>query len=69
MLNPDLRKVLVNHLSRYSLVTALTKRARAIAEEAEERKILLDEKPVTMAIDEIIQGKYIIVEPEEIRNI
>ena len=69
MINPDLRKVLKNHLSRYSLVTATAKRARAIAEEAEENKELLTEKPVSLAIEEIINGDYVIVEPEEIRNI
>ena len=31
MFNPDLRGVLTNHLSRYSLVTATAKRAREIA--------------------------------------
>ena len=61
MFNPDLRGVLKNHLSRYSLVTATAKRARAISEDTE--------KPVSMAIDEILSGKYIIIEPEEIRNI
>ena len=56
MFNPDLRGVLKNHLSRYSLVTATAKRARAISEDAEEKQIILT-------------GKYIIIEPEEIRNI
>ncbi|MBR0121010.1 MAG: DNA-directed RNA polymerase subunit omega [Clostridia bacterium] len=69
MNNPDLRKILKNHLSRYSLVTATAKRARAIAEDAEENKVLLTEKPVSIAIEEIINGDYVIVEPEEIRNI
>ena len=69
MINPDLRKVLKNHLSRYSLVTATAKRARAISEEAEENKELLTEKPVSLAIEEIINGDYVIVEPEEIRHI
>lgn len=69
MFNPDLRGVLKNHLSRYSLVTATAKRARDIAEKAEENKDILTEKPVSLAIDEILDGKYVIVEPEEIRNI
>ena len=69
MFNPDLRGVLKNHLSRYSLVTATAKSARAISEDAEEKQIILTEKPVSMAIDEILSGKYIIIEPEEIRNI
>ncbi|MCR5485886.1 MAG: DNA-directed RNA polymerase subunit omega [Clostridiales bacterium] len=69
MLNPDLKNVLKDHVSRYSLVTATAKRAREIAEEAEEKKVIMTEKPVTVAINEILDGKYVIVEPEEIRNI
>ncbi len=69
MFNPDLRGVLTNHLSRYSLVTATAKRAREISENAEENKIIMTEKPVSVALDEILAGEYVIVEPEEIRNI
>ncbi|MGN0570254.1 MAG: DNA-directed RNA polymerase subunit omega [Candidatus Fimenecus sp.] len=69
MFNPDLRNVLKNRTSRYSLVTAVAKRAREVAAEAEEKGEILDEKPVSIALDEIISGKYEIVEPEEIRNI
>lgn len=69
MFNPDLRNVLKNNVSRYSLVTAVAKRAREIALAAEENREVLDEKPVSLALDEIIAGKVEIVEPEEIRNI
>ena len=69
MFNPDLRGVLKNHLSRYSLVTATAKRAREIAEEAEENKEIITEKPVSLALEEILNGDFVIVEPEEIRNI
>jgi DNA-directed RNA polymerase subunit omega len=69
MFNPDLRGVLTNHLSRYSLVTATAKRAREISEDAEEKKIIMTEKPVSVALEEILAGEYVIVEPEEIRNI
>lgn len=69
MFNPDLKGVLKNHLSRYSLVTATAKRAREIAETAEENKEIITEKPVSLALDEILAGDYVIVEPEEIRNI
>lgn len=69
MFNPDLRDVLKNNVSRYSLVTAVAKRAREIALSAEENSEILDEKPVSLALDEIIAGKVEIVEPEEIRNI
>lgn len=69
MLNPDLKGILNQGISRYSLVTATAKRAREISENAEENKIIMTEKPVSVAIDEIIRGEYVIVEPEEIRNI
>ena len=67
--NPELSSVLSNHMSRYSLVRATAKRAREISEEAEEDGIILIEKPVSIAIDEIIDGKYEIVEPDEIKNL
>lgn len=67
--NPDLSSVLSNHMSRYSLVRATAKRAREISEEAEDEGIILIEKPVSIAIDEIIEGKYKIIEPDEIKNI
>lgn len=69
MFNPDLKDVLKDHLSRYSLVTATAKRARAISDEAIENEEIIVEKPVSLALDEIVEGKYKIIEPEEIRNI
>ncbi len=69
MLNPDLRNVLKNRTSRYSLVIATAKRAREISEEAEANGEIITEKPVSIAIGEILDGKYVIVEPEEIRDI
>lgn len=67
--NPDLSGVLKNHMSRYSLVRATAKRAREISEEADENEIILVEKPVSIAIDEIVSGEYKIVEPDEIKNL
>ncbi len=67
--NPDLSGVLKNHTSRYSLVIATAKRARAISDEAVEQKESLIEKPVSIALNEFINGDYVLVEPEEIRNI
>ena len=69
MFNPDLQGVLKNHLSRYSLVVATAKRAREIADEAEENKEIITEKPVSMALEQILDGEYTIVEPEAIRYI
>ncbi len=69
MLNPDLRNVLKGKTSRYSLVVATAKRAREIAEEAEEKGEIIVEKPVTLAVNEFIDGKYVIEEPEDIRDL
>ena len=69
MFNPDLRNVLKNKTSRYSLVTAVAKRAREISGDAQENGEILNDKPVSIALVEIISGKYEVVEPEEIRNI
>ncbi len=69
MFNPDLRNVLKNNTSRYSLVTAVAKRAREISSDAQDNSEILTEKPVSLALDEIITGKFEVVEPEEIRNI
>ena len=69
MFNPDLRNVLKNRTSRYSLVSAVAKRAREISIEAQENEEILNDKPVSIALDEIINGKFQVVEPEEIRNI
>ncbi len=69
MFNPDLRNVLKNRTSRYSLVSAVAKRAREISIEAQENEEILNDKPVSIALDEIINGKFEVVEPEEIRNI
>lgn len=69
MLNPDLNSVLKGKTSRYSLVIATAKRARAIAQEAEENNEIIVEKPVTLALNEFIEGKYEVVEPVEIRDL
>ena len=68
MFNPDLRKVLANNTSRYSLVTAVAKRAREISSEAQENGDILNEKPVSIALDEIINGKFEVVESEELQK-
>ena len=69
MFNPDLRYLLKDHTSRYSLVTAVAKRAREVAEDKDLKEKCGTEKPVTFALDEFLDGELEIVEPEEIRNI
>jgi len=68
MFNPDLKKLLKNCNSRYSLVVGAAKRAREIRDEAVENEVLLDVKTVSTAIDEILDGKYVVTEPDEINT-
>ena len=68
MFNPDLKKMLGNVNSRYSLVIGTAKRAREIRDEAIENDTKLDVKTVSTAIEEICDGKYVIEEPEEIKS-
>ncbi len=68
MFNPDLKELLKNTNSRYSLVVATAKRARQIQDEAIENEVMLDEKVVSLAIDDLHDGKYIVEEPEEIKT-
>lgn len=68
MFNPDLKKMLSNVNSRYSLVVGTAKRAREIREEAIENERPLCEKTVSTAIEEICDGKYVIEEPDSIKS-
>lgn len=69
MLNPDLRVILKEHTSKYSLVRAVAKRARQLTEDEELAGKCGDKKPVTCALEEFLDGELEIVEPEEIRDI
>ena len=69
MLNQDLTKILSGNLSRYSLVTATAKRAREISDKNLEDEVITTEKAVSLALNDFLEDKYKIVEPEEIANI
>ena len=62
MFNPDLREVMDVVSSRYALVSAVAKRAREISSEASEEGEILEEKPVSLALDEIIRGETKVIE-------
>ena len=57
MLYPAMNKLTSYVPNRYMLVNVIARRARQIAENAEEIGEHLDEKPVTMAINEVAEGK------------
>ena len=57
MLYPAMSKLTSYIPNRYMLVNVVARRARQIAEDAEENCIHLEEKPVTLAIHEVADGK------------
>lgn len=68
MFNPDLKKMLGNVNSRYSLVVGTAKRAREIRDEANKNDKQIDVKTVSTAMEEIYDGKYVIDEPDELKK-
>ena len=69
MLHPTMPELLEKVDNRYLLVNVAAKRARQIAEEAEMNEIKLTEKPVKMALDDIVYGRIVNItrteEPDE----
>lgn len=57
MLYPAMNKLTANVPNRYLLVNVVSRRARQIAQEAEDAGEKLDVKPVTLAIHEVADGK------------
>lgn len=57
MLYPAMNKLTANVPNRYLLVNVVARRARQIAQEAEDAGIKMDVKPVTLAINEVADGK------------
>ena len=57
MLYPAMNKLTSYVPNRYMLVNVVARRARQIAEAAEENGVVLEEKPVTLAIHEVADGK------------
>ncbi len=57
MLYPAMNDLLDKVPSRYQLVNVVASRARQIAADAEEGEYPLNDKPVSIAIKEIAEGK------------
>lgn len=51
--------------SKYALVVGVAKRARQITQTYEEEKIVTEDKPVLLAIDEIKNHELNLLEPDE----
>lgn len=65
MLYPPVADLLKNMESRYLLVNVVAQRARQIASEAEQLQEDLTDKPVTIAIREVAEGKLTATLKEE----
>ena len=59
MLNPSMTDLLEKVDNRYLLVNVAAKRAREIAEVAEMNEIKLTEKPVKLALEDIVSGRVV----------
>jgi len=68
MLYPPVADLLKNVDSRYLLVNVVAHRARQIAVEAEALQEDLPEKPVTLAIQEVAEGKLSATLKDEYKN-
>ena len=66
MLYPPMSELLKHIDSRYLLVNVVAHRARQIAEAADESGERLPEKPVTMAINEVAEGR---LDPETMAEV
>ena len=64
MLRPAVNQIITKNESCYSLVIAVARRAREIADEYNERGEICDDKTVLLAVDEFKDHKYEILEPD-----
>ena len=62
MIKPIADLILTPDQSRYSLVVAIAKRAREIAEDAEKNREVLEEKPVELAVQEYVNHDFTMIE-------
>ena len=58
MLYPAMTKLTEYIPNRYMMVNVVARRAQQIAQEAEAEGVALEDKPVTMAINEVAEGLF-----------
>ena len=68
MVKPTVQELLTKAKNRYELVIATSKRARQISSGAEVKTKVKEESAVTLAANEIAEGKIDIIQPEEARE-
>ena len=64
MLKPSCNIIKTPHSSYYSVVIAVAKRARDIVDEAVANNQIIVEKPVDLAVQDFVEDKFKIVEPD-----
>ena len=65
MVKPTVQELLTKAKNRYELVIATSKRARQISSGAEVKTKVKEESAVTLAANEIAEGKIDIIQPEQ----
>lgn len=68
MLRPSLNQIATKNESYYSVVLAVAKRAREIADDLCANGEILEEKPVKTAVEEFASRKYYFVEDSSLRS-
>lgn len=68
MLRPSLNQIATKNESYYSVVLAVAKRAREIADELYNNDQILEEKPVKTAVEEFANRKYSFVEDASLKS-
>lgn len=61
MLKLSVDELVKDNENCYSFVVAVAKKARRIAEKANDESIMLDQKPVQIAVKEYMEGKFRVV--------
>ncbi len=67
MLRPAMSEILDRNQDCYAFVVAVAKRARDMAENAEEQHDILEGKPVKLAVDEFATGRSKFITHSEIQ--
>lgn len=68
MFNPDLKEMLKNVNSRYSLVVGTAKRARKFRTRPLPMRSIWTPRPYPWLLTTSIPGKYVIEEPDELKQ-
>lgn len=68
MLRPAVSQLITKNESYYSLVVAVAKRARQIADDLYNNSQILDEKPVKTAVEEFANGRCRLIEDPALKH-